>query len=352
MINIKKLVRDNIRDLVPYSSAREEYSGRNAIFLDANENPFNAPINRYPDPLQNELKEKIASLKNVRREKMFLGNGSDEAIDLLIRVFCEPGQDNIISISPSYGMYEVCADINNVEFRKVLLTEDFQLDVNALISASDKSSKLLFLCSPNNPTSNCFKEADVEQLLKKFKGLIILDEAYIDFSETEGFLNKLNTYTNLVILQTFSKAWAMAGIRLGMCFADPEIIGYLNKVKYPYNINYLTQQKAIELWEEYQDERQEWIRYILQQKNQVIKELKKFDFVEKIYPSDANFLLVRMEKAREVLDYLREKGVIIRDRTRIELCEGCVRITIGLEEENRQLMTELENYAHFGIQQM
>lgn len=348
MRNINNIVRKNIRDLVPYSSAREEYSGKNAIFLDANENPFNFPLNRYPDPLQMELKEKIASVKNIRMEKIFLGNGSDEAIDLLIRVFCEPGVDNIVSISPTYGMYEVCADINNVEFRKVILTTDFQLDTEALLKAKDNNTKLIFLCSPNNPTSNCFKEDDILQLLERFDGLVILDEAYIDFAKCDGFLKQLNKFQNLVILQTFSKYYALAGIRLGMCFASLEIIQYLNKVKYPYNVNTLTQTKVLELIENFENESQIWIQKILQQRKIVLEALSKFAFIKKIYPSDANFLLVKMDRARDILAYLREKGIIVRDRSNFPLCEGCLRITIGTEEENKQFLEELNNYEHFG----
>jgi histidinol-phosphate aminotransferase len=343
MFDINKLIRNNIKSLVPYSSARDEYKGSEAVFLDANENPFNAPYNRYPDPRQSQLKKRISELKHVAVKSVFLGNGSDEAIDLLIRAFCEPGKDNIISIKPTYGMYKVCADINNVEFREVLLKPDFQPDTNALLAAADDSSKLLFLCSPNNPTSNSLNKNDLIILVKQFKGLVIIDEAYIDFSVSGSLLPELNNYPNLVILQTFSKAWGMAGIRLGLAFASEEIIGILNHIKYPYNINILTQQIALTQLEKY-TAKDQWIKRILDQREFLRKELKKFPMVKHILPSDANFLMVKFDNPQEIITYLTCRKIIVRDRSRVVMCEGYLRITIGSEEENKILVTALQEY--------
>jgi histidinol-phosphate aminotransferase len=343
MSDINRLVRNNIRSLVPYSSARDEYKGEDAVFLDANENPFNNPLNRYPDPHQLKLKQKIASIKNVPAECIFLGNGSDEAIDLLIRAFCEPGIDNIISIKPTYGMYKVCADINNVEFREVLLNRDFQPDTEALLKLIDNHSKLMFLCSPNNPTSNSFNRSDLLLLIKEFPGLVIIDEAYIDFSTSGTFSTVLNNYSNLVILQTFSKAWGMAGIRLGMAFARKEIIDFLNHIKYPYNINVLTQRTALEHLSDTQ-KKDQWIKLILDQRKYLRKELAKFPMVKHILPSDANFLMVRFDNPQEVFSYLVGKKIIVRDRSKVTLCEGYLRITVGSEEENTMLIKALKQY--------
>ncbi|MBN1184327.1 MAG: histidinol-phosphate transaminase [Bacteroidales bacterium] len=344
MFNIDDIVRPNIKGLVPYSSARNEYTGKNAIFLDANENPFNAPLNRYPDPLQFDLKRKISRIKNVAVEKIFLGNGSDEPIDLLIRAFCEPGADNIISISPSYGMYEVCADINNIEFRKVLLTPDFQLDVEPLLKVADAKSKILFLCSPNNPTSNCLKREDMIKVIEEFKGLVVIDEAYIDFAPCTGMLDILDKYKNMVILHTFSKAWGLAGIRLGMCFADPQIIDYLNKIKYPYNINILTQNKAFELIENYEKEKDGWVKTIVEWRERLIKKIGEKKFTIQVYPSDANFFMAKIDDPKRLLTYLRDQGIIIRDRSKVALCEGCLRFTVGTPEENTLMLDKLVEY--------
>jgi histidinol-phosphate aminotransferase len=343
MFDINKLIRNNIKSLVPYSSARDEYKGSEAVFLDANENPFNAPFNRYPDPRQSQLKKRISELKHVADKSVFLGNGSDEAIDLLIRAFCEPGKDNIISIKPTYGMYKVCADINNVEFREVLLKPDFQPDTNALLAAADHSSKLLFLCSPNNPTSNSLNKNDLITLVKQFKGLVIIDEAYIDFSVSGSLLPEITNYPNLVILQTFSKAWGMAGIRLGLAFASKEIIGILNHIKYPYNINSLTQQTALTQLENY-TAKDEWIKRILDQREFLRKELMKFPMVKHILPSDANFLMVKFDNPQEIITYLTCRKIIVRDRSRVVMCEGYLRITIGSEVENKILITALQEY--------
>jgi len=341
-MDINNLLRKNIQALKPYSSARDEYTGEAMVFLDANENPFNAPYNRYPDPLQRAVKEKIAKIKAVPAENIFLGNGSDEPIDLLIRAFCEPGTDNIVSMDPTYGMYQVAADISNVELRKVSLTSEYELDETALLAACDQNTKLIFLCSPNNPTGNSLNREKIEKVIRDFKGLVVIDEAYIDFAPGKSFLPALDEFPNLVILQTFSKAWGMAGIRLGMAFASAEIISILNKIKYPYNLNILTQQKALELLD--QDKQvEEWVEILLKERTQMAEQLKEFPFVMKIYPSDANFLLVKMHDSKGIYDYLVEEGIIVRDRSKVHLCEGSLRITIGSETENKILLNTLKN---------
>lgn len=340
---LNQLIRPNILNLKPYSSARDEYTGEAAVFLDANENPYNQPYNRYPDPYQRKVKDKISVLKGIEPEQIFLGNGSDEPIDLLFRVFCEPGIDNVVAIDPTYGMYQVAADINNIEVRKVLLTADFELDVQGLLAACDEQTKLLFICSPNNPTGNCFAEKAIQQLIESFQGIVVLDEAYIDFAPDKSFLPRLSRFPNLVILQTFSKAWGMAGIRLGMAFAAPEIINVLSRVKYPYNINILTQQKALELLDRL-DEKEKWMQILLNERGRVEAGLKRLSFVEKVYPSDANYLLVRVKEARNVYEYLVRNKIIIRDRSSVALCAGCLRITIGTADENKQLLDALANF--------
>lgn len=342
-MDIKSLVRPSIEALLPYSSARDEYSGANALFLDANENPFNTPYNRYPDPQQAQLKEKIGRLKEIHPSKIFIGNGSDEAIDLLYRVFCEPGKDNVVSMYPTYGMYEVCAGINNVEFRKVLLNEDYSLNKDAMLKACDADTKLLFLCSPNNPTSNSIDHESILSLAEALKLIVVLDEAYIDFSVNSSLKNSLDVYPNLVLLQTFSKAWGMAGIRLGIALADQEIIRYMSKVKYPYNLNMLTMDFALKALEE-EGKTFGWIQQILEERSQLERKLKKYRFVEKVYPSDANFLLVRVQKPKKVYNYLVEKRIIVRDRSNVSLCEGSLRITVGTTEENNRLTEALMNY--------
>ncbi|MCB0553771.1 MAG: histidinol-phosphate transaminase [Phaeodactylibacter sp.] len=340
MSSINHLVRSNILRLTPYSSARSEYKGWAEIFLDANENPYDTGYNRYPDPLQWKLKERISVLKGVAPENIFLGNGSDEAIDLLIRIFCEPGVDHIITLPPTYGMYKVSADIANVPVKEVLLDKDFQPDVAAILSAADGHSKLLFLCSPNNPTANSFKLDKVQELLAGFPGIVVVDEAYIDFSGQPSCINLLAEFPNLVVMQTFSKAWGMAGIRLGMAFASEEITGLFNKVKPPYNINQLTQEVALEALEN-QQQQEEWVQQILGQRVVLTQYLSGLDYVQRIYPSDANFLLVRVKDPKSVYDFLVSNGIIVRDRSRVALCEGCLRITIGTPEENEQLFRAL-----------
>lgn len=341
MQSLNRLLRPNIRDLKPYSSARDEYSGEAAVFLDANENPFNAPYNRYPDPYQRKLKKRIAEIKNISPENIFLGNGSDEAIDIAIRAFCEPGIDNIVSISPTYGMYQVAADINNVKVKKVLLTPDFQLDVSAILNNIDENTKIIFLCSPNNPTGNCFRKEDVRDIINHFQGIVIIDEAYIDFAPEKSWLPELINYPNLIIFQTFSKAWGMAGIRLGMAFAEKSIINVFSKIKYPYNVNNLTQEKALELLNKSQS-MQKWVEELLSEKQNLIAQLKKMPIVQKIYPSDANFILIKTDAPKKIYNFLVENKIIIRDRSKVVLCEGCLRITIGAPEENRKLIETLK----------
>jgi len=341
-MELENLIRNNIKNLKPYSSARDEYSGEAMVFLDANENPFNAPYNRYPDPLQRKLKDKIAAIKQCRTNQIFLGNGSDEPIDLVFRAFCEPGIDNMVTIDPTYGMYQVAADINNIEVRKVSLSADFTFSSGDLLNKTDKYTKLIFICSPNNPTGNLMDKAEILMLVNHFQGLVILDEAYTDFAPGTSLLPELGEYPNLIILQTFSKAWGMAGIRLGMAFAQPEIIRIFNKIKYPYNINILTQQKALDLVEKEAD-KTGWVELLIKERGNLAKALEKFPFVIKIYPSDANFLLVKMHDARGIYDYLVEKGIVVRDRSKVILCTDSLRITVGSPGENEVLLETLHD---------
>ncbi len=340
-LDINSLIRENIRNLVPYSSARGEYTGNEAVFLDANENPNNTSYNRYPDPIQWSVKQKISELKGVVPERIFLGNGSDEAIDLLIRTFCQPGKDNILSVDPTYGMYKVCADISQVEYNQVLLTTDFQLDVELLLKQVNSSTKLLFLCSPNNPTSNSLKRDDILEVLNKFNGLVVLDEAYIDFSRQESLLPALRKYENLVILQTFSKAWGLAGIRLGMCFADERVISVMSKIKYPYNVNNPTLRIAYESLNTF-NQKNSWVDEIINERNRLKEEFEKLPEILKVYPSDANFLLVKVKSPQSLFKYLADKKIIVRDRSKASLCEGCLRITVGTKAENDLLLKALK----------
>lgn len=342
MKELEELVRPNIWKLKPYSSARDEFKGDASVFLDANENPYNAPYNRYPDPMQWQVKEKIAALKGVNTESIFLGVGSDEPIDILYRAFCEPGTDNVIAIDPTYGMYKVCADINNVEYRPVRLNEDFDFDPDKLLAEADSNSKLLFLCSPNNPSGNSFSFDKIRYILEKFPGIVIVDEAYIDFSTRPSLLEKLKQYSNLVVLQTFSKAWGSAGIRLGMAFASKEIIRIFNKIKYPYNINRLTQEHALELLNR-NDEIQAWVKELIAERGKLRTALSKLPAILQIYPSDANFLLAKTRNAQALYDYLVAQGIIVRNRNKITLCENCLRITVGTPEENKELIEALNN---------
>jgi histidinol-phosphate aminotransferase len=345
---ITKLLRPHIAGLKPYSSARDEYSGKEGIFLDANENALGSvteqPFNRYPDPYQRELKAKIAELKYCRPEQIFLGNGSDEAIDLLYRVFCEPHLDNVIICPPTYGMYEVSAEINCVEVRKVPLTADFQLQSQAIMEAVDWHTKLIFVCSPNNPTANNMAVDDICYLLEHFHGLVVVDEAYIDFTTQPSFVGSLEMYPNLVVLQTFSKAWGLAALRLGMAFASPELISVLNKIKPPYNINGVTQQLAL-AGLNHTDTFHRMLAEILQQRNTLAEALNALPQVLHVYPSDANFLLVKVPRPKELYDFLAQKKVVVRDRSKLALCEGCLRITVGTAEENRQLVAAIQQFV-------
>lgn len=344
MKQLKELVRPNIWSLAPYSSARNEYSGHKAhVFLDANENPYNKPYNRYPDPLQTDLKARIAKIKGVDASRIFLGNGSDEAIDLVYRVFCEPGSDNVVAIEPTYGMYKVCADINNVEYRKVLLDERYQLSAAKLLAACDESTKVVWLCSPNNPTGNNLDRSEIETVVKESQCIVVIDEAYADFSENRSFRKDLALYPNLIVLNTFSKAWGCAALRLGMAFASAEIIELFNKVKYPYNINLLTQEQADKILDR-RFEVEDWVRLLLQERAKVMKAFAELPICKKVYPSDANFFLALVTDAQAVYDYLVEKGIIVRNRTRVELCNNCLRITIGTKSENIELLSALRQF--------
>jgi histidinol-phosphate aminotransferase len=344
MRTLKELTRSNIWDLKPYSSARDEYNGAAAsVFLDANENPYNMPHNRYPDPLQRELKAELAKIKKVSPEHIFLGNGSDEAIDLMYRAFCDPVIDNVVAIAPTYGMYEVCANVNDVEYRRVLLDEDFQFSAEELLDEANEMTKLIFLCSPNNPTGNDLLRSEIVKLIRKFDGLVVLDEAYNDFSEAPSFLEELDKYPNLVVLQTFSKAWGCAAIRLGMAFASPEIIGILNKIKYPYNVNQLTQQQAVEMLHRYY-EIDRWVKMLKEEREHLEAEFARLPCTKHLFPSSANFFLVRVTDAVKIYNYLVARGIIVRNRHSIVLCGNCLRVTVGTRMENEKLIEALKEY--------
>ena len=341
MRTLKELTRPNVWALKPYSSARDEYSGVEAsVFLDANENPYNTPNNRYPDPLQRELKALIAPLKGVKEENIFLGNGSDEAIDLIFRAFCRPGVDNVVAIDPTYGMYKVCAEVNDVEYRTMLLDVYYQFKASSLLSAIDENTKAIFVCSPNNPTGNSLCRKEIESLLNKFDGLVIVDEAYIDFSSSESLLKDLDKYPNLIVLQTFSKAWGCAAIRLGMAFASPEIIGIFNKIKYPYNVNRLTQEEAIRVLQ-HPETIKGWVNTLLEERARVMEEFVKLPCCVRVFPTDANFFLAKVYEATQIYNYLVSEGIIVRNRTNVALCNDCLRITIGTKEENDALLDAL-----------
>ena len=347
-MNLNSFIRKNIQQLKPYSSARDEFTDfdTDMVFLDANENPFNNGVNRYPDPQQNKVKELLSSIKNVPSKNILLGNGSDEVLDLIFRVFCEPNQDNIITLPPTYGMYEVLANLNAIDIKKIELTSDFQPKTTRILEAVDSNCKILFLCSPNNPSGNSFSTASVEELLSKFKGIVVIDEAYIDFSEEKSWLNRLEDFPNLIVTQTLSKAYGMAGIRLGVCYASGEIISVLNTIKPPYNVNELTQQKAIERLlknEEVLDE----VQHLLKQRKQLALALEQIDFITKVYPSDANFLLVKVDDAIKRYHQLIEKGIVIRNRTTQPLCENCLRFTVGISSENEKLIKALKDLTDF-----
>ena len=338
-MDIRELLRENIRTLAPYSTARDEYQGELGIYLDANENPYDNNYNRYPDPHQKNLKLRLAEIKGVPVEKIFIGNGSDEPIDLVFRLFCEPRRHNAVSIAPTYGMYKVAAAINDVQMREVQLEPGFTLDAEKLLAAADENTRLLFLCSPNNPSGNCFPKKEIEKVIRRFNGIVILDEAYIDFAGQPGFLSELDEYPNLVILQTLSKAWGMAGLRLGLAFAQPLIVDTLSRVKYPYNINVVTQKIVLEQLRKSPDAQ---IAEIVSERGRVLEGLAKNPVIRKIHPTDANFVLVEVDEPRTIYDRLIGAGIIVRDRSRIKGCEGCLRITIGTPEENDRLLETLK----------
>ena len=345
--DLNKLTRENIKKLTPYSSARDEFSGEAKVFLDANENSLGSPLmkwyNRYPDPYQHEVKESLSKVKGITQDHIFLGNGSDECIDLLYRCFCEPGKDNVIICPPTYGMYEVSANINNIEIRKSPLLDNFQLDLVHLENLVDASTKIIWLCSPNNPTGNSLDRPDIEMVLNNFSGLVVVDEAYINFAHQKTFIQELTEYPNLIVLQTFSKAWGLAALRLGMAFASSEIIAILNKVKPPYNINQATQEMAIKALEEV-GQVNDMIRELVDMREALTEVLLQMPMVEQVFPSDANFLLVRFKGARNIYEYLLTQGIVVRDRSNVKLCDDCLRITIGTELENTILVDALADY--------
>lgn len=347
MDKIRQLIRPHILEIKPYSSARDEYTGSEGIFLDANENPLGSVggghYNRYPDPHQRQLKNLISKLKNLPEKQIFLGNGSDEAIDLVIRLFCQPERDSVIIMPPTYGMYGVCANINNVGVKEVPLTRDFQLDLKSALTAADKRTKIIFVCSPNNPTGNSIDENSILSLLEQFNGIVVVDEAYIDFSEKGSMTRHLSRFANLIVMQTFSKAWGLAGLRLGMAFAAEEIVSYLDKIKYPYNISAGTQELALKALAN-AETKDRMVREIIAQRNLLVESIKGLDIAEKIYPSDANFILVRFDDPKKVYQHLLEEKIIVRDRSNVRLCEGCLRITVGSAEENEKLVHSLKKY--------
>ncbi len=344
MRELQDLVRPNIWKLSPYSSARDEYSGHDAhVFLDANENPYNQPLNRYPDPLQREVKPLIAKHKGVRESQIFLGNGSDEAIDLVYRCFTIPGKDNVVAIEPTYGMYRVCADINDVEYRPVRLDEHFQMSANKMLAACDADTKVIWICSPNNPSGNLIDRGEIERVLMSFDGIVVIDEAYSDFSKQAPFRLDIDRYPHLIVLNTMSKAWGCAAIRMGMAFAHEDIIGLFNKVKYPYNINLLTQEKAIELLRKPYDV-EKWVALLLEERTHLMSAFRLLPICKQVYPTDANFFLARMTDAQRIYNYLIEKGIIVRNRSRVTLCDNCLRITIGTKAENTQLLAALRQF--------
>jgi histidinol-phosphate aminotransferase len=348
MFDLNSLLRDNIKRLVPYSSARDEFKGEASVFLDANENSYGSPLatdyNRYPDPLQWKVKYRLADIKGVPPQNIFLGNGSDEAIDVLFRAFCRPGIDNVVLCPPTYGMYEVSANINDVTIRKATLTEDFQLDLPAIEAAIDDNTKLIFICSPNNPTANAINRQDIEVVLNNFQGIVVVDEAYINFSKQKTLIRELTEYPNLVILQTLSKAWGLAALRVGMAFASEDIINVFNKVKPPYNINQASQELALEALNNI-EQVNAWIKETVLERDKLEFALKALPIVEKVYPSDANFLLAKTTDAKGIYNHLIEKGIVVRDRSKVELCVGCLRITVGTPAENVELINTLQSFV-------
>ncbi len=343
-MDLKKIVRENIYNLEPYSCARNEFSGEASVWLDANESPYNEPYNRYPDPLQLEVKRLISQQRGVVADQIFLGVGSDECIDMVYRVFCRPGVDNVVAIEPTYGMYEVCAAVNDIEYRRAPLTADFAIDIEKIFEKIDTNTKVVWICSPNNPTGNAFSRDAIEAVCAGFSGIVVVDEAYVDFSTKGSMATQLYRYPNLVVMQTLSKAWASASVRLGAAFASKEIIDIFNKVKYPYNINLLTQRYAIDMLSR-KEQVAEWVARLVAERKRLAERLPAIACVEKVFDSDANFLLVRVTDADAVYAYLQGRGIVVRNRNRVALCKGCLRFSVGTEEENNALISALEEYG-------
>ncbi len=348
MVNIQNLLRDNIKNLKPYSSARDEYTGDVGIFLDANENSYGSipegKLNRYPDPHQKKLKNRLSDLKNVCVENIFIGNGSDEAIDLIIRAFCEPSKDKILILPPTYGMYKVAAQINDVDIVEVPLTSNFEIDSNSVITAIDKNVKIVFVCSPNNPTGNILRKESIKEILNSFDGLVVIDEAYIDFVKIESWIAELNNYNNLIILQTFSKAWGLANIRVGMAFSNEEIIDVLNKIKYPYNVNGVSQSLILKALEN-ESEKNKLVAILISERDKLANELLALSFIDRVFPSDSNFLLAQVQNATRVYEYLLAEKIIVRNRSNMIHCKECLRFTVGTEEENIDLIETLKKFG-------
>lgn len=345
MKTLSELVRPNIWSLAPYSCARDEFKGRDAhVFLDANESPYNSPFNRYPDPLQMKVKEKLERIKGIAPDNMCLGNGSDETIDLVYRCFCRPGIDNVVAIEPTYGMYKVCADVNDVEYRKVLLDEHFQISADTMLSACDDRTKVIWICSPNNPTGNLINSIEIEKILTAFEGIVVIDEAYSDFTKARAWRTRLAEFPNMIVLNTMSKAWGSAAIRLGMAFASKEIIGLFNKVKYPYNVNELTQNFALQrLSDAFEVEK--WVRIIVVERERMVVAFSQLPICEKVYPTDANFFLAKVSDAPNIYTYLIDRGIVVRNRNNVQLCHNCLRITVGSKKENNELLAALRQYS-------
>lgn len=345
MKTLSELVRPNIWSLAPYSCARDEFKGRDAhVFLDANESPYNSPFNRYPDPLQMKVKEKLERIKGIAPDNMCLGNGSDETIDLVYRCFCRPGIDNVVAIEPTYGMYKVCADVNDVEYRKVLLDEHFQISADTMLSACDDRTKVIWICSPNNPTGNLINSIEIEKILTAFEGIVVIDEAYSDFTKARAWRTRLAEFPNMIVLNTMSKAWGCAAIRLGMAFASKEIIGLFNKVKYPYNVNELTQNFALQrLSDAFEVEK--WVRTIVVERERMVVAFSQLPICEKVYPTDANFFLAKVSDAPTIYTYLIDRGIVVRNRNNVQLCHNCLRITVGSKKENNELLAALRQYS-------
>jgi len=347
MAEIDKLVRQHLLDLIPYSSARDEYSGNQGVFLDANENAIGSigmgHWNRYPDPYQKEIKHTLAISRELGDQNVFIGNGSDEPIDLLIRAFCEPGKDEVLVFPPTYGMYSVSASINNVHVNQVQLTEDFEIDVEGFLKAVNKNTKIVFICSPNNPTANSINPESIKIIVEKSPGLVVIDEAYIDFSYKESWSRKVKEYNNLIVLQTFSKAWGLASLRLGVAYGDQKVITILSKIKPPYNVSGPVQEMIINALR-YQDVKRSWVERLNREKEKLIVDLNELEMVEKVYPSDANFLLVKFKKSKKVFKHLTKSKIIVRDRSNLPLCDNCIRITVGIDHENNKLLQALKSF--------